>query len=105
MVKNPPAAQEMPVQSRGSGRSPGGGHGNPLSVLAWAVPWAEGPGGLQSAGPPRVGHDVVTALRRDAERSSWGFRARGALEEAAVCVRPLGESALVSPRGEGRRRI
>ena len=27
------------------------------SVLAWRGPWAEEPGGLQSLGPPRVGHD------------------------------------------------
>ena len=32
----------------GSGRSPGGGHGNPLSFLAWRIPWTEEPGGLQS---------------------------------------------------------
>jgi len=25
----------------GSGRSPGGGHGNPLSSLAWKIPWTE----------------------------------------------------------------
>ena len=29
-VKNPPAMQEMQVQMPGPGRSPGGGHGNPL---------------------------------------------------------------------------
>ena len=31
----------------GSGRGPGGGRGNPLSVPAWRVPWTEEPGGLQ----------------------------------------------------------
>ena len=41
----------------GSGRSPGGGHGNPSSILAWRIPWAEEPGGLQSMGLQRVGHD------------------------------------------------
>ena len=40
-----------------SGRSPGGGNGNPLSVLAWKIPWTEEPGGLQSTGSQRVGHD------------------------------------------------
>ena len=40
-----------------SGRSPGGGHGNPLSILAWRIPWTEEPGGLQSTGSQRVGHD------------------------------------------------
>ena len=27
------------------------------SVLAWRVPWMEGPGGLRSMGLQRVGHD------------------------------------------------
>ena len=27
------------------------------SVLAWKIPWTEEPGGLQSMGLPRVGHD------------------------------------------------
>jgi len=26
------------------------------SVLAWRIPWTEGPGRLQSAGSPRIGH-------------------------------------------------
>ena len=27
------------------------------STLAWKTPWMEKPGGLQSTGPQRVGHD------------------------------------------------
>ena len=27
------------------------------STLAWKIPWMEGPGGLQSMGSLRVGHD------------------------------------------------
>ena len=27
------------------------------SPLAWKIPWTEEPGGLQSVGSPRVGHD------------------------------------------------
>ena len=41
----------------GSGRSPGGGNGNPLSILAWRTPWTEKPGGLQSIGSERIRHD------------------------------------------------
>ena len=26
-------------------------------ILAWEIPWTEEPGGLQSMGPPRVGHN------------------------------------------------
>ena len=27
------------------------------SILAWEIPWAEEPGGLQFMGPQRVGHN------------------------------------------------
>ena len=27
------------------------------SILAWRIPWTEEPGGLQSTGSQRVGHD------------------------------------------------
>ena len=30
------------------------------SILAWEIPWTEEPGGLQSMGSQRVGHDLVT---------------------------------------------
>ena len=32
------------------------------SILAWRIPWTEKPGGLQSMGSQRVGHDGVTSL-------------------------------------------
>ena len=60
------AVKNMPAKVRdlrdvglipGSGRSPGGGHGNPLPYSAWRVPWIEEPGGLQSMGLQRVGHE------------------------------------------------
>ena len=34
----------------GSGRFPGGGHGNPHSTLAWKIPWTEEPGGYSPWG-------------------------------------------------------
>ena len=57
MVKNVPAMQETRVRSLG--------FENPLekematrsSILCWRIPWTEEPGGLQSMGPQRVGHD------------------------------------------------
>ena len=30
------------------------------SILAWRIPWTEEPGGLQSIGSPRIGHDLAT---------------------------------------------
>ena len=32
------------------------------SILALKIPWTEEPGGLQSMGSQRVGHDLVTSL-------------------------------------------
>ena len=32
------------------------------STLAWKIPWAEEPGGLQSMGSGRVGHDTTERL-------------------------------------------
>ena len=40
----------------GSGRSPGGAHGNPLQYSCLKTPMEEEPGGLQSRGPHRVRH-------------------------------------------------
>ena len=57
MVKNLPAMQETRVQLPGLGRSPGVGNGYHSSVLAWRIPWREEPGGLQSMGLQRVGHN------------------------------------------------
>ena len=31
-----------------------------FSILAWEIPWTEEPGGLQSMGSQRVGHDLMT---------------------------------------------
>ena len=40
-----------------SERSPGEGTGYLLQYFHWRIPWTEKPGGLQSTGPQRVGHD------------------------------------------------
>ena len=41
----------------GSGRSPGGGNGNPLRYPRLENSYGEQPGGLQSMALQRVGHD------------------------------------------------
>ena len=41
----------------GLGRSPGGGHTNPLHYSCLENPWTEELGGLQSMGSQRVGRD------------------------------------------------
>ena len=32
------------------------------SILVWRILWTEGPGGLQSIGSQRVGHNLVTKI-------------------------------------------
>ena len=61
-LKRLPAMQETWVQSLG--------REDPLekemaihsSILAWRIPWTEEPGGLQSTGSQRVGHNWATSL-------------------------------------------
>ena len=50
MVKNLPANAGDTGSVPGSGRSPGGGHGNPLQYFGLGNPWTEEPEGLQSMG-------------------------------------------------------
>ena len=62
LVKNPSAmleTQETLGSISGSGWSPGVVNGRPLSILAWRIPWTEQPGGQQSKGLRRVGHDLA----------------------------------------------
>jgi len=42
-------------------------------VLAWRVPWTEEPGGLQSTGSQRVGHDWAehTCADTDVTAAAW----------------------------------
>ena len=58
--KNPPAmqeTQEIRVRSLGWEDSLEEGMATHSSILAWRIPWTEEPGGLQSTGSQRVGHD------------------------------------------------
>ena len=59
-VKNPAAiqeTQEILVWYLGQEDFPGGGNGNALQYYAWKISWTEEPGGLQSVGSQRVGHN------------------------------------------------
>ena len=54
MVNNLPAMQETWVQSLGWEDPLEKGMATHSSILAWKIPWAEEPGGLQSMGFQRV---------------------------------------------------
>ena len=57
MVKNLPAVHETWVRSLGQEDPLEKGMTTHSSILAWRIPGTEEPGGLQSMGLQRVGHD------------------------------------------------
>ena len=57
MVKNLPAMQETLLWSLSQEDPLEKGMATHSSILAWRIPWTEEPGGLQSMGSQRVGHD------------------------------------------------
>ena len=57
MVKDLPAVRETGVRSLGQEDPLEKGMATHSSILAWRIPWTEEPGGLQSMGLLRVGHD------------------------------------------------
>ena len=56
-VKRLPAMQETQVRSLGLEDPLEKEMATHSSILAWAIPWTEKPGRLQSMGPQRVGKD------------------------------------------------
>ena len=56
-VRNPPAMQETPVRFLGWEDLLEKGMETHSRILTWRIPWTEEPGGLQSMGLPRVGHN------------------------------------------------
>ena len=59
-VKNLPVMQETWVQFLGQEDPLRKEMATHSRILAWEIPWKEGPGGLQSMELQRVGHDWVT---------------------------------------------
>ena len=60
VVKNPPADAGNVREAGlipGSGRALEEGMATHSSILAWRIPWTEGPGGLWATGSQRVRHD------------------------------------------------
>ena len=42
------------------------------SILAWETPWREEPGGLQTMGSQRVGHDLATKQQQIISNTKMG---------------------------------
>ena len=56
-IKRLPAMQETRVRPLGWEDALEKEMATHSSILAWRIPWTEEPGGLQSTGSQRVGHD------------------------------------------------
>ena len=61
MVKYLPTMRETQVQSLGQEDPLEKETATDSSILAWRIPWTKEPGGLQSMGSQRVGHDRATS--------------------------------------------
>ena len=57
IIRNPPAMQETQVLSLGQEDPQEKEMATHSSILAWRIPGTEEPGGLQSIGLQRTGHD------------------------------------------------
>ena len=80
-VKNQSVVWEALVQSLGREDPLEKEMATHSSLLAWRMPWTEEPGGLQSMGPQRVGHDWAT--------NTFTFVLRGVgsyLTEVLICI-------------------
>ena len=58
------------------------------SILAWRIPWTEEPGGLQSTGLQRVGHDWATSLSCSFHCTMLSVRLPGCLPtlKSPICL-------------------
>ena len=65
MVKNMPAMQETQVWFLGGEDPLEKRMATHSSILAWRISWAEEPGGLQSMGSQRDGHNLVTNTNKE----------------------------------------
>ena len=59
-LKNLPAMLETQVRFLGQKAPLEKETATDSNILAWRIPWTEEPGGLQSMGSQRVGHDEAT---------------------------------------------
>ena len=67
--------------------------GNHSSILAWKIPWTEEPGGLQSMGSQRVGHNLATKqhhhpLTTRAWLRWWALKTLNLLSSTSCPVNP-----------------
>ena len=60
------------------------------SILAWEIPWTKEPGGLQSMGLQRVGHDWATEQKQHA----WLKGGNGDASRSQQCIASYNKHSL-----------
>ena len=70
MVQNLPVKQETWIPSLGREDSLEKKMATRSSILAQEIPWTEEPGGLQSKGSQRIGHNLVTKQQQQQLQSN-----------------------------------
>ena len=94
VVKNPPANAGY---ARDTSLNPESGRSLTHSrVLAWRIPWTEEPGGLQSMGSQRAGHDRSTHAKA-VKQVGWGCSADGCGPTGSCCVTRAWPHSLADP--------
>ena len=77
-----------------------------LSILAWRTPWTEEPGGLQSMGSQRTGHDWVTNILSSVEQNSEDIAQQSSWWKLKLCLKFLLEKktkkVLANPVDKGQ---
>ena len=76
MIENLPAVQETWVRFLGWDDPLEKGMTTHSSILAWRIPWTEEPGGLQSLGWQRVGHNRMANTQHSAAAAESLSRVR-----------------------------
>ena len=90
VVKNLPASAGDTGPIPGSGRSPGGGRGNPLQCSCLEIPWTEELGRLQSMGSQTVGHNLVSEQQMGFPGSASGKEPACQCKRHRMWVQSLG---------------
>ena len=96
-VKHLPMMWETRVQIPGSGRSPEKEMATHSSILAWRIPWMEEPGGLQSMGSQRVGHDQATSLLLSRGFTERGLRVKSEEHKGFLATSCCGDRSYPGP--------
>ena len=108
LVKNPPAMQETLLQFPGWEDPLEKGKATHSSILAWRIPLMEEPGGLQSMGLQRVGHNRATFTFTFTSHRTWTqpctLQPDSDMRAQRTHKVPIGSRSHASPATSGRTR-